>query len=41
MKKLNLPTTSGRKPQNRNALRAGSYSLVVTVVVLAILIAVP
>ena len=40
MKKLNLPTASGRKPQNRNALRAGSYSLVVTVVVLAILIAV-
>ena len=40
MKKLNLPTTSGRTPQNRNALRAGSYSLVVTAVVLAILIAV-
>ena len=40
MKKLNFGTASGGTPRNRNALRAGSYSLIVTAVVLAILIVV-
>lgn len=40
MKKFSLKRASVPSDQNRNALRGGSYSLVVTAIVLAILIAV-
>ena len=40
MKKRKADAPSGQTPQNRNALRAGSYSLIITAIVLAILIAV-
>ncbi len=40
MKKFSLKRASVLSDQNRNALRGGSYSLVVTAIVLAILIAV-
>lgn len=40
MKKFSFKKTSAPTEQNRNALRGGSYSLVITAIVLAILIAV-
>lgn len=40
MKKFSFKRASVPSDQNRNALRGGSYSLVVTAIVLAILVAV-